>query len=93
MSGNRALQAELVNFGSTFRALRRKLKWTQSLLAQRADVSRDTIHRLEHGGVVDVSSLIRLLSAMGYRLDLAPKAQIRAADMRRRFAHLHEDSE
>jgi DNA-binding XRE family transcriptional regulator len=83
----------LQRLASEFRALRRHLGWTQAALAQRAKVSRDTIHRLERDGLVELVSLVALLEAMGHQVTLAPRKRIRAADMRRDFAHLHEDAE
>lgn len=83
----------LKDLGSRFRALRRELKWTQQRLSARARVSRDTIHRLERGAVVDASSLARLLAAMGYRISFEREPALRAADMRRLFADVHEDGE
>lgn len=74
-------------------ALRQQLGWTQLALAARARISRDTIHRLERGRVIDVSSLIALLGAMGQRVAFEEKPQLRAADIRRKFAPLHEDDE
>ncbi|MBX7113048.1 MAG: helix-turn-helix transcriptional regulator [Myxococcaceae bacterium] len=73
--------------------MRQQLGWTQLALAARARISRDTIHRLERGRVIDVSSLIALLGAMGQRVAFEEKPQLRAADIRRKFAPLHEDDE
>jgi DNA-binding XRE family transcriptional regulator len=83
----------LRHLASDFRALRRRLGWTQAALAKRAKVSRDTIHRLERDGLVELASLVALLDAMGQRLAFTPRQRVRAADMRREFAHLHEDAE
>lgn len=83
----------LKDLGPRFRALRKSLRWTQALLSARSGVSRDTIHRLERGEAVDVSSLARLLDAMGQRLTFEPKPALRAADMRRLFPEVHEDGD
>lgn len=93
MSGKMDKHGLLTDLGTRFRALREELKWTQQRLAARARVSRDTIHRLEHGEVVDASSLTRLLDAMGQRLTFEKKPALRAADMRRLFPEVHEDRE
>ena len=90
MADKRTLMGDI---GGRFRALREQLEWTQQRLATRAKVSRDTIHRLEHSEVVDVSSLARLLDAMGQRITFEKKPALRAADMRRLFPDVHEDSE
>lgn len=76
-----------------FRALRRRLGWTQAALAKRSGISRDTIHRLERDGLVELASLVALLDAMGQQLAYVARQRVRAADMRREFAHLHEDAE
>lgn len=81
----------LSDLGAKFRALREELEWTQQRLSLRAGVSRDTIHRLERGEVVDASSLTRLLDAMGQRIAFEKKPALRAADMRRLFPEVHED--
>ena len=83
----------LTDLGSRFRALREELKWTQQRLSARAGVSRDTIHRLERGEVVDASSLTRLLEAMGQRISFEKKPALRAADMRRLFPEVHEEGD
>ena len=81
------------DLGARFRALREELKWTQQRLSTRAGVSRDTIHRLERGEVVDASSLTRLLDAMGQRITFEKKPALRAADMRRLFPEVHEEGD
>lgn len=83
----------LSDLGTRFRALRKELKWTQQRLSTRAGVSRDTIHRLERGAVVDASSLTRLLDAMGQRIAFEKKPALRGADMRRLFPEVHEESD
>jgi transcriptional regulator with XRE-family HTH domain len=83
----------LKDLGTRFRALREELKWTQQRLSARSGVSRDTIHRLERGEVVDASSLTRLLAAMGQRITFEKKPALRAADMRRLFPDVHEEGD
>lgn len=83
----------LRDLGARFKALRRSLKWTQARLSERAQVSRDTIHRLERGEVVDLSSLTKLLEAMGQRVAFEERPALRAADMRRLFPEVHEEVE
>ena len=93
MSGNPHPDQRLAALGESFRELRRQQRWTQSALAARAGVSRDTIHRLEHGSVVDVSSLTALLAAMGHQLAFVQTPRLSAAGMRQRFAHIHEEGD
>lgn len=83
----------LPRVGAAFKELRKRLAWTQQALAARAHVSRDTIYRLERGEVIDLSSLVALLGAMGHQVAFAPTPQVRASDIRRKFAHLHEDDD
>ena len=93
MSDKAGRAGYLKTVGLDFRELRRRLRWTQADLAARAGVSRDTIHRLEHGSVVDLSSLTGLLGALGYRLAFVEVPRLNAAEMRRRFAHIHEEAD
>jgi transcriptional regulator with XRE-family HTH domain len=93
MAGKPRAAGPLQAVGQEFRALRRRLHWTQTALAARSCVSRDTIHRLEHGSVVDLSSLTALLSALGHRLAFVEVPRLNAAEIRRRFPHLHEEAE
>lgn len=92
-SGKRRRPGGLARVGASFKDLRKRLAWTQQTLAARAQVSRDTIHRLERGEAVDLSSLVALLSAMGHQVAFEAVPQLRAADIRRKFAHLHEDDD
>ena len=92
-SDKRRPPAGLARVGASFKALRKRLRWTQQALATRAHVSRDTIHRLERGQAVDLSSLVALLGAIGQQVAFEEVPQLRAADIRRKFAHLHEDED
>ena len=67
--------------GEALRAQRKAERLRATAVAQRAGVSRDVLHRMEKGGDVTVSSLMAVLSAMGYVLRI---------EMRQRFA-LDED--
>ncbi len=93
MSDKMDKEGLLTDLGTRFRTLRQDLKWTQQRLSARAGVSRDTIHRLERGEVVDASSLTRLLDALGHRITFEKKPALRAADMRRLFPEVHEDGD
>lgn len=93
MSDKKGPSARVSAVGLAFRELRRRLGWTQADLAARARVSRDTIHRLEHGSPVDLSSLTELLGAMGHQVAFTETPRVNAAEMRRRFAHLHEEGD
>jgi transcriptional regulator with XRE-family HTH domain len=82
----------LIELGGRVRAARRAAGMAQVDLCARAGIVRDTLSRLERGAPVDTSTLGRVLSALGMRIALE-KAQLRAADMRRKYAHVHDDSE
>jgi len=83
---------DLIQLGEQIRSARRSARLTQDALRARAGISRDTLSRLERGEPVDTSTLIKILSALGLRIELSQQ-QLRAADMRRKYAHLHEEGE
>ena len=83
---------QLLELGERVRSARRAAPLTQVDLCGRAGIARDTLSRLERGETVDSSTLVRVLSAMGMRINVE-KTQLRAADMRRKYAHVHDDSE
>ena len=83
---------DLTDLGKQVRSARQAARWTQHALCARAGISRDTLSRLERGEPVDTSTLMKVLSALGLKVALE-KRELRAADMRRKFAHLHEDAE
>jgi transcriptional regulator with XRE-family HTH domain len=62
----------LSSIGVQIAAARRKRKWSQALLAQRASVSRATIEALENGrtGELGFSKITKILSALGMELKL-----------------------
>lgn len=61
---------EVADHVATWRKLR---GLTQAQVAERADVSRDTVVRLEHGeGGVSVENLLRVLRALGILDGLSP---------------------
>jgi transcriptional regulator with XRE-family HTH domain len=82
----------LIELGEQIRSARRGAHLTQNALCARAGVSRDTLSRLERGETVDTSTLIKIASALDLRIDVS-KRQLRGADMRRKYAHLHEEGE
>jgi len=60
--------------GTVIRELRRERSWTQDELADRANVARMTISRLERGEDVSVITTLRCISELGYICVIAPKA-------------------
>jgi transcriptional regulator with XRE-family HTH domain len=91
MADKKTQQEALLELGGALRAARKRAGLTQADVCARAQISRDTISRLERGEPVDTSSLLRIASALGYQVTLRP-APLRAADMRRKYAHLHSES-
>ena len=91
MSDKKPLQS-MLELGDRIRSARQQAKLTQADLSKRAGIARDTLSRLERGEPVDTPTLMRVLSALGHRLELQ-RTRLRAADMRRKYAHLHEDEE
>jgi transcriptional regulator with XRE-family HTH domain len=87
-----AAEAVLAELGQVVRATRIAKHLTQAELSARSGLSRDTVSRLERGAPVDTSTLARLATALGCRIELR-RIQWRAADIRRKYAHLHEDAE
>jgi transcriptional regulator with XRE-family HTH domain len=70
---------DIEDIGRQVRASRRALKLAQPELGVRAEVSRQTIDRLENGraGEIGYPSLLRILHAVGLDLRLAPLSQRR----------------
>lgn len=82
----------LQQLGSKLRDLRKAANLTQADLVGRTGISRDTLSRIENGGSAETAIVQRISEALGHELTLARKP-VRAADMRRRFAHLHSDAD
>ena len=91
MADKIAPHAALLELGGAIRAARKRARLTQADVCARALISRDTLSRLERGEPVDTSTLLRIAKSLGYQITLRP-APLRAADMRRKYAHLHSDS-
>jgi transcriptional regulator with XRE-family HTH domain len=92
MSDKKPRPKDLLELGERVRSARQEAKLTQADLSKRAGIARDTLSRLERGEPVDTPTLTRVLSALGYRMELQ-RMRLRAADMRRKYAHLHEDAQ
>jgi transcriptional regulator with XRE-family HTH domain len=83
----------LKSMGRSLRDLRKAARLTQADLVARAGISRDTLSRVENGESAETAFVQRIASVLGYQLTLERKP-VRAADMRRKYAHLHaEDAE
>ena len=62
----------LLELGSTVKKLRKERGLTQEMLAQKADISRATLSKLENGYIAQVSivTLNDILNHLGYELDV-----------------------
>ena len=61
---------QLRKLGLAVRAARRERGWSQTVLAERADLSRPTIARVELGQDVSTVSLGKIAEALGLRIEL-----------------------
>lgn len=66
-------QAKLVTeFGQRLREARLRRRYTASLVAERADISRQTLTKVERGDPsVTLGTYLRVLAVVGLELDLA----------------------
>lgn len=61
------------DFGEAVRAARSSRNLDQAELAERTNVARMTISRLENGGPVNIETAVRALSELGYEIVVVPK--------------------
>jgi transcriptional regulator with XRE-family HTH domain len=80
----------LGELGRQLRELRKSARLTQADLSARAGISRDTLSRVENGGSAETAIVQRVAAELGCQLAIERKP-VRAADMRRNYAHLHSD--
>jgi transcriptional regulator with XRE-family HTH domain len=80
----------LGELGRQLRELRKSARLTQADLSARAGISRDTLSRVENGGSAETAIVQRVAAELGCQLAIERKP-LRAADMRRYYAHLHSD--
>lgn len=68
--GSRAISQELIELGERIRKRRQELHWSQERLAEKADISLNTVSRVE-GGQSDMSIAVfqRLAQALGMSAD------------------------
>jgi len=83
---------EFEELGRQLRELRKGARLTQVDLCARAGISRDTLSRVENGGSAETASVQRVAAELGCQFAIERKP-LRAADMRRNYAHLHSDEE
>lgn len=65
--------AQPASLGLQVAELRKERGWQQDELAERTNVSRMTISRLENGENVGIETVLRALSELGQMVLLAPK--------------------
>lgn len=73
----------MARLGDDLRTWRRLQRLTIAQVADRADVSRDTVLRLEKGGSVSSENLLRITRALGVLEQLAGAVDPHASDVGR----------
>ena len=76
----------LTDLGARVAQVRKAAGITATAVARQSRRSRDILHRLERGDDVSVSSLLDILSAIGYQIELAPARLPTLDEARQRFA-------
>ena len=72
--------------GTAVRRLRKAKGIRASHLAQLTGKSRDTLHRLERGDDVSLSTLLAVLAGLGCALEIIESGPLTLREMERRFA-------
>ena len=80
----------LSDVGPAIRKLRKSRRVKVQDLAIRSGKSRDTLHRLEAGGDVSVSTLLSVLAGLGFAIEIVSTGVPTLDEMRARFAHLED---
>ena len=62
----------MLNVSKTIKDLRKLRHFTQRELADRSNISRQTVWNVERRNATTVYTFERLLNAMGFRLDIVP---------------------
>jgi HTH-type transcriptional regulator / antitoxin HipB len=80
----------LRDLGQQVRALRIASPMTTTEIARHSGRSRDVLNRLERGEDLSVSSLLAILYALGYGLELKAAGRPSLEEMRQRFARVDD---
>lgn len=85
----RSLPEEMERIGGALRVMRKRRRFTQAELAERAGIATRTLRTLEHGGDVQWSTFLRVLRALGVDTEAAvvptpPPSPLALADAARR---------
>lgn len=81
------------DIGRAVKQLRTKHEIKSVEMAERSGRSRDILHRLENGRDVSVSSLLDILRAAGYAIEIVPAGLPTMEQMRQMFAEPEDDDE
>lgn len=76
---------DLRDIGDRVRSIRKLANLPATLAAQKARLSRNTLHRLESGEDVNLGTLMSALRVMGYTIELLPLRPPTLEEMRARF--------
>lgn len=76
----------LADLGARVAQVRKAGGMAATAVARQSKRSRDILHRLERGEDVSVSSLLDILSAIGYQIELAPARLPTLDEARARFS-------
>ena len=76
----------LADLGARVALARKTAGITATAAARQSKRSRDILHRLERGEDVSVSSLLDILRAIGYQIELTPARLPTLAEARQRFS-------
>ncbi len=82
-----------IDLGNAVKSARKELAVKTTDIAKHSGRSRDTLHRLERGEDVTVSSLMDILAAMGLVLRIERAGLPTLDEMTARFADLDEDDD
>lgn len=63
-------QTKPESIGKAVRNARKSFGWTQGVLAERADVSRLSVIRLENESAISTATLSKIVAALGFTLRL-----------------------
>lgn len=74
------------DLGTRIALARKSAGATSTAVSRRANRSRDILYRLERGEDVSVSSLLDIVRAIGYQLELVPARLPTLDEVRDRFA-------
>lgn len=83
----------LEDLGQRIKSARREAGVSGIELSRLTGVSRNTLHRIESGEDCTASTLLRLLKAMGYNLDIAARRRPTLEEASRMFADDEDDDQ